>query len=82
MWCKQSSDLSNDGSIETLEDDCVLYLKETIDQDYINSRTKSFDDFNFKNGAIELIILLVQLLRDSSLALVCKITDEIRETFT
>ena len=82
MWGQKSSNLCNNGSIKTLKYDCILYFKNTIYQNNINSSTKTFNDFNFKHCAIKLIISLVKLSWNSCLAHQTQITHQIWKTFS
>ena len=59
--------MSNDGTVEPLKNNSVVYLKKTIDQDNINGGTQAFNLLNFQNRAVKLFFF-IELIWDFGLA--------------
>ncbi len=51
---KQRTDLGHDRSIETADHNLVAFVEDTIRQNHIDCRTKTFDDLDFKYCTLEL----------------------------
>lgn len=84
QWVRsqESSDLCHNSSVHSLEDDGVRHLNDTVNKHNINCSSETFDNLDFEHSAIKAVVLLVQLLWDSFLALSGKISDQIWKTFT
>jgi len=81
VWSQKSSDLSYDWPVESLQNDCVLNLKESIDKEDIDCGTETLDNFDFKDSALE-FFLLCELFADPSLALMNEVSHQVGKTFT
>lgn len=82
MWRQQSSNLGHDCTIEALEDNGVLNLEETVNEDHIDCGTESFDDLDLEDCALKNVVLFSELLRDSYLTLIGEVSNQIRQTFS
>lgn len=51
---KQRTDLGHNRSIETADHDLVAFVEDTIRQDHVDCRTKTFDDLDLKHSTLEL----------------------------
>ena len=81
VWGKQSSDLRDNSSVETLEHNGVLHFEHSVDQHHVNCCSETLNDLDLKHCALEFISFF-KLLRDAHLAHLAQIGHQVWKTFS
>jgi len=81
VGCQKCSDLGHNGTGQTLQYDCVLDFQYTVEENDIDSGTKTLNNLDLEHRTFKLS-LLIKLLWDPSLALNTQVGQEIGKTLT
>lgn len=54
LRCQQCSDLRDNRSVETADDDLVAFVQDTVGEDDVERRSEALDDLDLQDGTVEL----------------------------